>query len=192
MRSLLVKRTLQSSRKTIRRKLSTQSRPEQPQITGTLPRSGHGVQVGHYAETTRVFTTEDVAAYGRLVGDENPLHQSWQPDTLPDDLAEHPLVAWHEDRQQSKILVHGMLGASLFTCIFGTHIAGAVYLGQTLEFVQPIHVGDHVTGRVEVKSIRHMKRRGLLLTCDTTVVKESLIECIRGEANVWLVHGRQE
>lgn len=36
-----------------------------------------GVAVGQYAETERTFTMSDVERYGMLLGDWNPLHQSW-------------------------------------------------------------------------------------------------------------------
>ncbi|EJK60773.1 hypothetical protein THAOC_18815, partial [Thalassiosira oceanica] len=45
-----------------------------PGITGTIPRLGVGIRVGQSAEVLRSFTDEDVATFGRLVGDLNPVH----------------------------------------------------------------------------------------------------------------------
>lgn len=52
-------------------------------------------------------------------------------------------------------VVHGMLGASLFSAIIGTCYHGAVYLSQSLDFRQPILVDDQVNAAVELCRIRN-------------------------------------
>jgi acyl dehydratase len=160
-------------------------------ISGTLPRHGKGVAVGQYATVERVFTEHDVDTYARLVGDSNPLHTSWTRQELEQqstELPSHPLVQWTEDNK-SKVLVHGMLVASLFTCIFGTHIPGAVYMKQTLAFRRPVFANEPVTGRVAITAVRDFRKGGLIVTCDTRVYKDTETECVRGSADVWLIHG---
>ena len=94
------------------------------------------------------------------------------------------------------ILVHGMLVSSLFSCIFGTLIPGAVYVRQFLEFRQPVYVNTVVIGRVVITKLRRYRRQGLIVTCDTTVVaKEARAGkeiMLRGEADVWLPEGVEE
>ena len=170
-------------------------------VRGSIPAGGNGVAVGQYAASDRVFSAEDVALFGNLVGDPNPLHTQWDLDHLPALLERHPMI--HPDKNAegiisndnhptySKILVHGMLVSSLFTSIFGTLIPGAVYLKQSLEFARPVFVGEKVTGTIAIERIRRWRRKGLILTCDTTVTSHSDPEDgrVRGKADVWLPNG---
>jgi len=158
--------------------------------------------VGQYAASDRVFSAKDVVRFGTLVGDPNPLHTQWDLDHLPALLEHHPMI--HPDDKNaegisndnnhptySKILVHGMLVSSLFTSIFGTLIPGAVYLKQSLEFARPVFVGEKVTGTIAIERIHRWRRKGLILTCDTTVTSHTDPEDgrVRGKADVWLPNG---
>jgi len=160
-------------------------------VRGSIPANGNGVAVGQIAESNRIFTSEDVNLFGKLVGDENPLHQRWTVDNLPDVLENHPMLSVSnedDDLKATKILVHGMLVSSIFSSIFGTLIPGAVYLKQTLDFSRPVYVDELVTGRIKIERIRHWRRKGLILTCDTLVLCNNE-EKVRGSADVWLPHG---
>lgn len=176
---------------------------EKVRIRGNIPEGGHGVAVGQCAETERSFTAEDVDRFGRLVGDGNILHRAWDFQNLPLAMEGHPLVTVPEatdgeDEEPSKtvILVHGMLVSSLFSCIFGNLIPGAVYLRQSLDFRKPVYVNTVVIGRVVITKIRRYRRKGLILTCDTTVVSKDDDgggeEKLRGEADVWLPSAVEE
>ena len=159
----------------------------------------------------RVFTLEDVTQFGNLIQDFNPIHQSWSQTDLPDALLSHPLVELEADPPESGSslttpVVHGMLVASLFSCIFGTLVPGAVYLNQTLDFQHPVCAHQPVIGRVDVTRVRRFKlqsQRGILVTCDTTVTTTfsgsqddgmdhhgsgEMVDraCVLGTANVWL------
>lgn len=139
-------------------------------------------EVDQYIEVDRVFSVDEVAQYARLVGDGNPLHREWsKTGDLPDLIKNHPMVHW--EKESTKVLVHGMLASSLFSCLFGRHIPGAVYLQQSLDFRRPVYAKEVVTARVIVTRIR--KRKGRILTCNTVVTKDKE-ECIRGHADVWL------
>ena len=168
-------------------------------VRGNIPEHGVGVAVGQVAESDRIYTAKDVHWFGKLVGDSNPLHQAWSVHTtLPESLENHPLLRHQDHHEESdgsnnngsstQILVHGWLVASLFTSIFGTLIPGAVYLKQTLDFAQPVYVGDLVTARIEIERIRHWRRKGLILTCET-VVRGDGNDKVRGKADVWLPRG---
>jgi 3-hydroxybutyryl-CoA dehydratase len=164
-------------------------------IIGTIPKDGQGVVVGQYAEIERVFSEEDIMAYGRLVGDMNPLHQSWKYRSEPQVVSISPLVQWDKNSNgddkatSTKVLAHGMLVASLFTCIFGTLIPGSIYLKQTLDFRKPVYAEDLIRGRVMVTNLRQWKRRGIVLTCDTVVMGQEGLEHLTGHADVWIAHG---
>lgn len=107
-------------------------------------------------------------------------------------------------------MVHGMLSASLFSCIFGTLIPGSIYRNQSMIFQSPIYSNEKVMGVVTVTKVRNMKRRGTMVSCDTHVYKnfdeedtkkksssssttmqgfflgDHVIKCISGEATVWI------
>lgn len=182
------------------------------------------LRVQQFAEVERSFTAQDVAAFGALVGDQNYLHQEWNRNgTITTDenfdFLNHPLVCWknsasdeneiqdnnnsNNENQTSKILVHGMLVSSLFTCLIGTQLPGAVYLKQTLNFKKPVYVDEIVVGRVTLTKIQRKKGKGLYLKFDTIVydstrsitssansdTKNDI--CVEGEAAAWLpiLHG---
>jgi len=134
----------------------------------------------------RIFTVEDVARFGDLVGDKNPLHACMTRDDASDfpTLQHAGLIKIQDDK--SEALVHGMLASSLFSCIFGTLIPGAVYRSQDLQFRAPIYANDLVVGRIQVKQVKIA--RGLLVSCDTSVTCKERT-CVSGEATVWLPEG---
>lgn len=96
-------------------------------------------------------------------------------------------------------MVHGMLSGSLFSSIFGTLIPGSIYRNQTMIFQSPIYSNEKVMAVVKVKKVRNMKRRGIMVSCDTSVYKnfredmegmqdlgDNVIRCLSGEATVWI------
>jgi acyl dehydratase len=185
-------------------------------ITGTIREGGVDIKLGQYARVLRSFSEDDVKAFGRVSGDSNPLHRPWirhDPSTPPW-VSDHVLTRWSNagpeegkdssgalPMQRSRVVVHGMLVSSIFTCILGTWIPGCVYLTQTLDFTRPVYADQRVEGVVTVTRIdpwmaTRKGRRGvtdeqehgpLRLTCDTTVrLAETEKICVRGQAQVLL------
>jgi len=178
-------------------------------------------------QTYRKFTYEDVAIYGKLIGDLNPIHQrssSWTKEKI---VTAETVDANDEQKDpSSEVIVHGMLVSSLFSSIFGTLIPGSIYRTQHLKFLSPVYANDLVIGRVDVLRLRRVGGRisrkidiegdddkrsgggsnyndtnwGVLCTCSTKVFKQrkkqsmddcegeelEKIECLTGEATVWL------
>jgi 3-oxoacyl-[acyl-carrier protein] reductase len=99
------------------------------------------IQVGDEAELTHLLTRSDVQAFATLTGDFNPLH-------LDEAFARRTLFR--------KPVVYGMLSASFISTMIGMLLPGngALWTGQTLEFLQPAFVGDtlRVVARVKHKS----------------------------------------
>lgn len=87
------------------------------QTAGAWTQSKRGVHTGQL-EVVRTFSQHDVSAFTALTGDENPIH------------AHGPHAA----------VVPGMLLASLFPSLIGTHYPGSLYLNQTLKFRQQVVV----------------------------------------------------
>ncbi len=64
------------------------------------------------------------------------------------------LIQLEGDGETTKVLVHGMLVASIFSSIFGSLAPGCVYLNQTLKFATPLHADETVLGRIEIEKVR--------------------------------------
>ena len=58
---------------------------------------------------------------------------------------------------------------------------GSIYLGQTLKFLAPVHVGDTVTAGVEVIALREDKR---IVTLRTDCIIQDGTLVLTGEAAV--------
>ncbi len=101
----------------------------------------------HYAFR---FSTDDVADFARVTGDNNPLHLD------ADYAATTPF---------GRPIIHGMLGASVFTKVLGTEFPGygSVYLGQTLEFLRPMFVDTDYEATFTVKSLNPDKHTAEIL-----------------------------
>ncbi|GAA4413398.1 MaoC family dehydratase [Nibrella viscosa] len=90
------------------------------------------------------FSQADVENFARVTGDNNPLHLD------ADFAAQTPF---------KRPIIHGMLGASIFTKVLGTEFPGygSVYLGQTLEFLRPMFVDTDYEAVFTVKSVNPEK-----------------------------------
>ncbi|WP_019988776.1 MaoC family dehydratase [Rudanella lutea] len=86
------------------------------------------------------FSQADVEDFARVTGDNNPLHLD------AEFAAQTPF---------KRPIIHGMLGASIFTKVLGTEFPGygSVYLGQTLEFLRPMFVDTDYEVTFTVQSI---------------------------------------
>lgn len=138
-----------------------------------------------FLQMEKTFTPREVEQFGTLIGDLNPIHLVGETvqDGTESDFNE-------EEYHTSKIIVHGMLTASLFSSIFGTLIPGSMYRSQSLQFRDPVYCNQTIIGRVCVTNIRDL-RRGLLVTCDTQVLgsihgTDTIVEHVTGDAEVWL------
>lgn len=94
------------------------------------------------------FSQTDVENFAAVTGDNNPLHLD------ADFAAGTPF---------KKPIIHGMLGASIFTKVLGTVYPGfgSVYLSQTLEFQRPMFVDTdyEVVFTIEdIDPVRHIAR----------------------------------
>lgn len=160
-------------------------------VEGTIPQNGQGIGVTQHAQVRRIFTQEEVRLYAKLIGDNNPLHCELNDSEIASQTPEFQvlkhvgLVRFQEDGATTQPLVHGMLVASVFSCIFGTLIPGSVYRSQNLKFRAPVFANEPIVGKVEVTSVRSW-RAGVVVTCDTKVLKDDTQVCIQGEALVWL------
>jgi len=65
-----------------------------------------------------------------------------------------------------KIVAHGMWGGSLISTVLGTELPGpgTIYLSQSLNFLNPIMIGDTVTARLIVKG-KNPEKHHITLDC---------------------------
>lgn len=96
------------------------------------------------------FSQADVDAFAQVTGDTNPLHLD------ADFAAQTPF---------KRPIIHGMLGASIFTKVLGTEFPGygSVYLGQTLTFLRPMFVETDYEAVFTVQSINADKHTAEIL-----------------------------
>ena len=124
--------------------------------------------VGTRATRERTITDDDIVRFAEVSGDRNPVHLD------ADYAARSPF---------GQRIAHGFLVGSLISAAIGMDLPGpgSIYLGQTLKFVAPVHIGDTVTVSVEVIKVREDKR---LITLRTDCTNQNGALVITGEAVV--------
>lgn len=97
------------------------------------------------------YTQQDVDTYAAVSGDVNPLH-----------IDEAAGAASMFGRR----IIHGFLGASVFTKIFGAlwYADGHVYMSQNIKWLRPMFTGVEYEAVVTVKEIFPEKNR-ILYDC---------------------------
>lgn len=113
------------------------------------------------------FTQEDVIAFAKITGDNNPVHLD----------AEYAAQTMFK-----KPIMHGMLSASIFSRVFGTSFPGegTIYLKQSLEFLRPMYVGEMYEAKFIVKEINKEKHTAVITT--QAIEKSTGKVTIQGEA----------
>jgi len=115
------------------------------------------------------FSQADIIKFAEVTGDKNPVH----------------LDANYAATTMFKVpIMHGMLGASLFSKVFGTLFPGegTIYLKQSLAFMKPMFVDTVYEAVFTVKEINTEKHRA---TIETTIIdKITGALCTSGEATV--------
>jgi acyl dehydratase len=103
-----------------------------------------------------------------VTGDHNPIH-------LDDEYASRSIF--------KQRVAQGMLQAGLLSGVLGCHFpgVGTIYLSQTLKFIKPVFIEDHITLRLEILEINSEKNNVRLETLITNQKGEVVIT---GEALV--------
>jgi acyl dehydratase len=97
------------------------------------------------------FTKENVFQFAEVSGDKNPIH-------LDDDYASRTIF--------KRRIVHGFLGASIFSKVFGMLFPGegTIYMSQTLKFMAPMFEDETYTAKFTVLEVFPEKHRARIET----------------------------
>ena len=111
------------------------------------------LEVGDSSEFSKTISEADVYMYAGISGDLNPAHIN---------------QVYAQGTFFKNRIAHGMLSASFISAVIGMQLPGpgTIYMGQNLQFLAPVRIGDTVTARVEVvEKIDDKKRVRLATTC---------------------------
>ena len=127
--------------------------------------------VGDFAELSRRIKPEDIEAFSAITGDMNPLHYDRE-------LAEKSVFG--------RLIVQGGVTSGILNALVAERLPGpgTVFLEVAWKFKKAVGIGEEITGRVEVTSVRSDKPICTLLT---TVRNEAGDICLSGEATVFTV-----
>lgn len=127
--------------------------------------------VGDFAELSRRIMLEDIEAFSAITGDMNPLHYDRE-------LAEKSVFG--------RLIVQGGVTSGILNALVAEKLPGpgTVFLEVAWKFKKAVGIGEEITGRVEVTSVRPDKPICTLLT---TVRDEAGDICLSGEATVFTV-----
>jgi 3-hydroxybutyryl-CoA dehydratase len=126
------------------------------------------IKVGDMAEFAKTITETDIYLYAGITGDFNPAHVN---------------EIYAKNTFFKTRIAHGMLTAGLISAIIANQLPGpgTIYLKQDLSFLAPVHIGDTITGRVEVMELIPDKNRVRL---KTTCSNQDGVIVISGEGLV--------
>lgn len=97
------------------------------------------------------FSQADVQAFANVSGDHNPIH-------LDEEVAAQTVY--------KRPILHGMLGASVFSRIIGMTFPGqgTVYLNQTLQFKRPMYPDEQYRAEMVVLEVEERRKRARIET----------------------------
>lgn len=126
------------------------------------------MRVGDNAQLSRTLKAEDIQLFAAMSGDVNPAHMDPE---------------YARSTQFHGVIAHGMWGAALISTVLGTQYPGpgTIYLGQSLRFLRPLHVGDTLDVRLTVTA---MDEKNHHLTMDCRCTDQHGGEVITGSALV--------
>ena len=127
--------------------------------------------VGAAAERSRRTSMQDVEIFSAMTGDRNPLHYD---------------AALAARSPFGGLIVQGGVTSGLLNAIVAEDLPGpgSVFLSVDWRFVKSVKVGEQITGRVEVTSVRDDKP---ICTLATSVRNAQGEDCLVGTAVTYTV-----
>lgn len=127
------------------------------------------IEAGTTYNHTFRFTQKEVELFAQVTGDKNPVH-------LDADYAAKTMF--------KRPIMHGFLGGSVFSKVFGTLFPGqgTIYLKQSMAFMRPMFVDTDYEVKMTVKEVNKEKHRA---TVETVIADKATGDVvINGEATV--------
>ena len=109
------------------------------------------IQIGQTAELERTLTRDDVALFGKVSGDLNPIHTD---------------AAYAVESGARGVVGHSLWATSLISSLLGNVLPGpgTVYVSQDSNFHRAVDLGDTLTARIRVRERR--EGRVVLFDCE--------------------------
>jgi len=111
----------------------------------------NSIYLGSEYQFSFKFDQNDVINFAKASGDDNPIH-------LDDEYAKKTIF--------KKRILHGFLGGSVFSKVFGTLYPGngTIYLKQNMSFYKPMFVETDYVAKFKVVEIDSIKNRAKVTT----------------------------
>ena len=115
------------------------------------------------------FSQADVVQFAQVTGDDNPLHLD---------------AGYAAGTVFKQPIIHGFLGGSVFSRVFGTLFPGegTIYLKQSMEFVRPMLVDTEYEATFTVKETNREKHQAIITTEIADKRRGKVV--VKGEATV--------
>jgi len=128
-------------------------------------------RVGQSAERRRVTRAEDIAAFTAMTGDRNPLHYD-------EELAAASVFG--------RIIVQGGVTSGLLNALVAEDLPGpgTVFLAVEWKFRKAVGIGEELTARAEVLTVREDKP---ICTLATSIRDGAGDVCLEGSATTYTV-----
>jgi acyl dehydratase len=126
---------------------------------------------GAVAERKKSVSMRDIELFTEITGDRNPVHYD---------------RALAESTVFGGLICQGGVTSGILNAVVAEDLPGpgTVFLGVEWKFVKAVYVGDEITGRVEVTSVREDKP---ICTIETTVLNQKGEVCLTGKATTYTV-----
>lgn len=125
--------------------------------------------VGAIAERTKTVGKRDIELYTEITGDRNPLHHD-------EHAARRSLF--------KGLIVHGGVTSGMLNALVAEDLPGpgTVFLSMEIKFSKAVYVGDTITGRVEILTVRRDKP---ICTIAVSVRNQRGEACLSGTASTY-------
>lgn len=127
--------------------------------------------VGQASERSRTTRTEDIHAFTEMTGDRNPVHYD---------------EALAKKTPFGKLIVQGGVTTGILNACVAEDLPGpgTVFLGMEVKFRKAVGVGEVITGRVEVTSVRDDKP---ICQISFSVTDGAGDACVEGTATTYTI-----
>jgi acyl dehydratase len=128
-------------------------------------------EAGTAAERTKRVDARDIELFAQITGDRNPLH-------FDAEAARRSVFGG--------LIVQGGVTSGLLNAILAEDLPGpgTVFLSVEWKFVKAVYLGDSITGRVEIATVRDDKP---ICTIVTSVRNQNGAICLSGTATTYTV-----